>query len=114
VNELLALRFGADEVEGAALLCAILAHGDIAYRLSDERYGQLLTVGLSTTTGKPCRQPNAWHDVLDTGKPMAPLPPRGLVTRVSDRPIPQVKVYQEDRAGVMQLVGDDQPLRWSR
>jgi hypothetical protein len=67
-------RLGLRAVEGAAVLAAILAHGDIPWRAHNPRRGQMLEVALAPFTGRKCN--NRWRAVL-TGEPLLPsLPSR--------------------------------------
>lgn len=76
VNAALRRRWGmSSSVDARAVLAAIIAHNDVPYRLSDNRLGQPLEVGLNPFSGD-ARCSNAWRDVL-AGRPLkAPLPPR--------------------------------------
>jgi hypothetical protein len=77
------------EVGGAALLCAVIGHGDICWQRADHTVGALLEIGADPYSGRRCA--NAWRGILDGTrtllKPMSavPLPPEGTA-------IPVVKI----------------------
>jgi hypothetical protein len=58
---------------GSGFLCAVLAHGDIAYVVGDGARGVVWSVGLTQYGGTTAS--DKWRDVLD-GKLMAPMPAR--------------------------------------
>jgi hypothetical protein len=66
-------RAGRPACTGPSFLSAVIAHGDITYRLPDRFKGQLIELGLSAYSGAPCR--NAWRRVLNGQQALlAPTP----------------------------------------
>jgi hypothetical protein len=53
---------GERPVSGSTLLAAVIAHGDVPFRLPDRARGQLLEVALNAFSGAKCS--NAWRRVL--------------------------------------------------
>lgn len=106
-NDLLQrLGLGDIEIEGNAVLAAIVAHGDIKFRLANRAIGQMLEIGLSPLSGLPCSTPNAWRAVLATGRLLSPTPPsaaaRGL--DATGREVPRPRIYEEEPGGAMREV----------
>ncbi len=64
---------GERPVGGSTLLAAVIAHGDVCYRLPDRARGQLLEVGLNAYSGAKCS--NAWRKILSgEASLLAPTP----------------------------------------
>jgi hypothetical protein len=104
-------RLGLDEVEGPAVMGAILGHADIKYRLADSSVGQLLEVGLSANgPGAKCR--NAWRRVLETGELLPPLPPRGVIQSIGEQAIPVPRILKAGPDGAFREIGPNEDL-WS-
>ena len=102
------LQYNHGEVDGGAVLAAIVAHSDIPYRLADRGKGQLLEVGLNPYSGIRCT--NRWRDVL-AGQPlMTPLPPKAIPRRPANS-VPRPKFYQEENGRMVEF--DPAPM-WSR
>lgn len=60
-------------VNGATLMTAVLGHGDICWRAREPLKGQLLEIGLSAYSGRPCS--NAWRKILSgEANILAPVP----------------------------------------
>jgi hypothetical protein len=100
------------DVEGDAVMVAILAWGDVQHRPSDAAFGQLTEVAIAKINqGTPARP--VWRDLL-SGKAnlVAPLPPRGMRAR-SGYPTPVVKVYREGADGSMREAEATQSL-WTQ
>jgi hypothetical protein len=101
-------RYG--EIDGAAVLAAVIAHSDFPYRLADRGKGQLLEIGMNPYSGIKCS--NAWRSVL-RGEPLrAPLEPRGVTKAPSDS-LPRPKFYEADSQGRM-IEFDPAKHAWSR
>jgi hypothetical protein len=95
VNRLLSGRRHA-EVEGDAIMCAILAWADVQHRPADASFGQLTEVALARIgQGTPARP--VWRALL-AGKAnlLAPLPPRGMHASSSTYPVPRVRITYRD------------------
>jgi len=91
VNDVLITRLGMEGVSGSAVMCAVLAHGDVLWQKGDASKGVILSLGLDPHSGLRCR--NAWQSVLKGGALLAPiLPPK----RSSDDDVPVVTVQQLD------------------
>jgi len=96
---------GSVAVEGNALLCACLAHGDIVWRRPSPA-GELLEFGVDEHRGKPCA--NAWRDVL-AGAPLRP--PVSTKVRPQDAPgIPRPSVSQKLATGEMRKLSDSESM----
>jgi hypothetical protein len=95
VNAVLKSRWMARQVDGRAVMAAIIAHNDIPYRLGDRRVGQPLEVALDPHAGFNCS--NAWRAVLQGAPLRSPLPPRDIF-RQSAGPSP-IPVFQETGLG---------------
>jgi hypothetical protein len=95
VNRVLSARRLSD-VGGNAILCAILAWGDVQHRPADAAFGQLTEVAIAKINqGTPARP--VWRDIL-VGKAnvVAPLPPRSAHASSSTYPIPRVRIRYPD------------------
>ena len=103
VNSVLKSRWMARQVDGRAVMAAIIAHNDIPYRPADRKVGQPLEVALDPHAGFKCS--NAWRAVLQGAPIRSPLPPREIF-RQSAAPSP-IRVFQENRFGQFQQVGAD-------
>ena len=83
------------EVEGDALLCAAIAHGDVAWRRADASLGQLLEVGLAPLhQGKPAA--SRWRQILNGEPLLPPMSPRGMRNPESSYPAPRVRITYPD------------------
>jgi len=91
VNRLLSGRRHA-EVEGDAIMCAILAWADVQHRPADASFGQLTEVALARIgQGAPARP--VWRDILaGRANLLAPLPPRNARGSSSTYPVPRVTI----------------------
>jgi len=85
---------GHSEVEGDAVMAAIIAWNDVFWRKADRNLGQLLEVALDRYSGLPCSS-EGWRGLLKGEPVRPPLPPRGFRAPPS-RPTPQVSIYQQD------------------
>ncbi len=107
-NGLLRTYWSAKAVSGTALLAAIIAHGDVAWRPANRAVGQLLEVGLDPYSGIRCS--NAWKGVLE-GRPLkAPLAPRRMFRDMA-APSP-MRVFRQERPGeaFVDVSGSRDPL----
>jgi hypothetical protein len=91
VNRVLSARRLGD-VEGDAVMCAILAWADVQHRPADASFGQLTEVALARIgQGTPARP--AWRDLLaGRANLLAPLPPRNTRASSSNYPVPRVTI----------------------
>jgi hypothetical protein len=95
VNRALSARRLGD-VGGNAVLCAILAWGDVQHRAADAAFGQVTEVAIAKINqGTPARP--MWRDIL-VGKSnlIAPLPPRNAHASSSSYPVPRVRITYSD------------------
>jgi hypothetical protein len=101
VNRVLnARRLG--DVGGDAVMCALLAWGDVPHRPADAAaFGQLTEVAIAKINqGTPAVA--KWRKILSgEANLVAPLPPRGMRASSSTYPSRPVRIYQEDADGVM-------------
>jgi len=106
VNETLT-RFGEAAISGPALMCAVLAHGDIAWRQADPHAGQLLEVALDPYSGRRCS--NTWRALLSgEANLLPPTPPPPLLQRQTE-PSP-VRIFKQRPDGEMRPVGPHESL----
>ena len=57
-------RWGAEGVDGDALLAGFIAHNDFPIRVANPSIGQTLEIVANPWHGAPCRTPNAWKSLL--------------------------------------------------
>jgi hypothetical protein len=84
------------EVDGDAVMCAVLAWGDAQHRPADAAFGQMTEVAIAKIhQGTPARP--VWRDLL-AGKAnlLAPLPPRNTHASSSSYPEPRVRIRYGD------------------
>ena len=95
------------DVEGDALLAAVIAQSDVPYRLADfGRYGQPVELGIDMYVGR--KTSNAWR-LLKTTPLRAPSPSRYAVELPEGRPpIPRPKVFRDGMA--TEVATDGKPL----
>ena len=95
VNRVLSARRLSD-VDGDAIMIAILAWGDIQHRPADAAFGQLTEVAIAKINqGSPARP--HWRNLL-AGKAnlVEPFPPRGMHASSSTYPLPRVRITYGD------------------
>ena len=110
VNDFLT-RFDMAEVDGSAIMAAIVCQSDISYRLNDPAQGQVIEIALDPYSGAKCS--NAWAALLQGAPLRAPLPARAA-PKISAQPIPRPRIYQESADGRMVEIAENEPVRWSR
>jgi hypothetical protein len=109
-NAMLLERLGACSVGGVAFLGAILAHGDIRYRLANPKIGQLLEIGLDQYHGRQCE--NSWRGILTGARNLLPsTAPRSERAQLAERS--SVSFYKQSADGTMRALRPDESL-WSR
>jgi hypothetical protein len=101
-------RYG--EIDGSAVLAAVISHGDIPWRAANPGKGALLEVGMNPYSGIKCS--NAWRRVLQGEPLLEPLGPRG-VTRAPSDSLPRPKFYEADSQGRMVEFDPSKPA-WAR
>jgi hypothetical protein len=81
INGLLRRR-GHTEVEGDVVLAALVAWGDVDYRLQDLRYGQTAECALDPLHNTGRAPSPVWREILAGSKPLRKaLPPRAVADR---------------------------------
>ena len=91
INRVLSARRLSD-VGGHAVMCAILAWGDVQHRPADAAFGQLAELAIAKINqGAPARP--VWRDLLTRkANLVAPLPPRNAHASASTYPVPRVTI----------------------
>jgi hypothetical protein len=105
-NRVLSARRLSD-VEGDAVMVAILAWGDVQHRPADAAFGQLTEVAIAKINqGTPARA--RWREVLNGAPLQPPLPPRGQ--RAPSYPTRPVRILEEGADGAMHGIAPIAPL----
>jgi hypothetical protein len=102
INATLAQR-SRPSVSGVAVLCAVIATGEIKFRLADDSKGQLLEVWVSKYQGASYK--NVWRDIVAGRAKLLPPTPvdRERLQQIERSP---VRIYKEDARGNMQSLED--------